>query len=144
MSVSQKEEAQELVDAFEMFDDWEGRYSFLIDLGRKVPPMDDADKTEESRVHGCQSVVHMIAQTKNQDGREIIDFIADSNSSLVKGLIAILHQIYSGREASEILSFDIEELLARLGLDQHITPGRRNGLEAMIARIKTLAASQAV
>ncbi len=141
MSVSQEEQAQELVDGFEMFDDWEGRYSFLIDLGRKLPPMDEADKTEESRVHGCQSVVHMIAQKNIEGEREIIDFIADSNSSLVKGLIAILRQIYSGREAGEILSFDIEGLLARLGLDQHITPGRRNGLEAMIARIKTLAAA---
>jgi sulfur transfer protein SufE len=142
MKMTQQEQAQELVDAFEMFDDWEGRYAFLIDLGRNLPPMDESDKTEESRVHGCQSTVHLVAHARPEpDGRDVIDFVADSNSSLVKGLIAILRQIYSGRSASEILSFDIEGLLARLGLDQHITPGRRNGLEAMIGRIKALAST---
>lgn len=133
--------AEQLVDAFEMFDGWEERYPFLIDLGRKLPPLDASEKVEENRVHGCQSNVWLVAQSKaTENGEARIEFVADSDSSIVKGLIAILRRIYSGRTSREILSFDIESFLARLGLDSHLSMSRRNGLNGMVSRIKNLAA----
>ena len=136
-----EESAEQLVDAFEMFDGWEERYPFLIDLGRKLPPLDASQKVEENRVHGCQSNVWLVAQRKPADhGDPVIEFIADSDSSIVKGLIAILRRMYSGRTSREILNFDIEGFLARLGLDSHLSMSRRNGLNGMVARIKTVAA----
>lgn len=124
-----------------MFDGWEERYPFLIDLGRKLPPLDASEKVEANRVHGCQSNVWLVAQSKPADhGDPVIEFKADSDSSIVKGLIAILRRIYSGRTSREILSFDIEAFLARLGLDSHLSMSRRNGLNGMVTRIKTVAA----
>ena len=120
-----------------MFDDWADRYQFLIDLGRKLPPMDPAGKTEETRVKGCQSNVWLVAHPV--PGTDRIEFVADSNSSIVKGLVAILWRVYSGQPAEQILSFDIEKLLADLELDQRLTLNRRNGLVGMIQRIKSLA-----
>ena len=140
IQTTQEESAEQLVDAFEMFDGWEERYPFLIDLGRKLPSLDAEEKVEANRVHGCQSNVWLVAQTKAAESGEVIEFVADSDSSIVKGLIAILRRIYSGRTSREILSFDIEAFLARLGLDQHLSMSRRNGLNGMVSRIKTVAA----
>lgn len=143
MILDQKEIADDLVDTFEMFDSWEDRYGVLIDFGKKLPPLDEADKTEENRVHGCQSQVWMVAKPRQENGQPVIDFIADSDALIVKGLIAILRKVYSGQPPQNILSFDITGLLQRLGLDQHLTTGRRNGLDGMVQRIKALAAQQA-
>lgn len=139
-SDTQQENAEQLVRAFESFDSWEERYSFLISMGRKLPPLDDAERTEDNRVHGCQSNVWLVARPQWQDSEEVIEFVADSDSTLVKGLIAILRKIYSSQTAARILSFDIEGLFERLGLNQHLSMGRRNGLYGMVQRIKTLAA----
>jgi sulfur transfer protein SufE len=140
MIENQQEIADDLVDTFEMFDSWEDRYGVLIDFGKKLPPLGENDKTEENRVHGCQSQVWMVARPRQENGTTVIDFIADSDALIVKGLIAVLRKIYSGQTPQNILSFDITGLLARLGLDQHLTTGRRNGLDGMVRRIKTLAA----
>ena len=137
MDDTQELKAEEIRDAFAMFDDWADRYQFLIDLGRKLPPMDPADKTEDSRVKGCQSNVWLVAQPI--PGTDKIEFVADSDSSIVKGLVAILWRVYSGQPADKVLSYDIEKLLADLELDQHLTMNRRNGLVGMVQRIKTLA-----
>jgi len=137
MEESQEARAEEIRDAFSMFDDWADRYQFLIDLGHKLPPMDPADKTEETRVKGCQSNVWLVAHPIAGTGR--IEFVADSDSSIVKGLVAILWRVYSGQPADKILSFDIEKLLTDLELDQHLTMNRRNGLAGMVQRIKALA-----
>lgn len=134
------EEANDLVESFEMFDDWEDRYRFLIDLGKDLPPFPDEERTDENKVRGCQSNVWMIASPHGVNGHTNIDFLADSDAHIVRGLIAILHRVYSGRSSDEILKFDAEELFGKLGLDQHLSMGRRNGLAGMVARIKTLAA----
>ena len=139
MIQNQQEIADDLVDTFEMFDEWEDRYGVLIDFGKKLPPLDESDKVEENRVHGCQSQVWMVARPREDNGQTVIDFIADSDALIVKGLIAILRKVYSGQPPQNILSFDIAGLLARLGLDQHLSTGRRNGLDGMVRRIKTLA-----
>ncbi|HEX8237050.1 MAG TPA: SufE family protein [Abditibacteriaceae bacterium] len=140
---SQQENAEALVDAFDSFDSWEERYAFLIDLGKKLPPLDADDKNDVNRVHGCQSSVWMVAKPRHEEPEDVVEFVADSDSTLVKGLIAILRKIYSGQSASRILGFDIEGLLQQLGLNQHLTVGRRNGLYSMVQRIKTLAAQLA-
>jgi cysteine desulfuration protein SufE len=140
MIENQQEIADDLVETFEMFDSWEDRYGVLIDFGKKLPPLDDSDKTEENRVHGCQSQVWMVARPREENGQTVIDFIAESDALIVKGLIAILRKVYSGQTPQNILSFDITGLLQRLGLDQHLTTGRRNGLDGMVRKIKTLAA----
>ena len=138
MEDTQAEKAEEVRDAFAMFDDWADRYQFLMDLGKKLPLMDAADKTEETRVKGCQSNVWMVAHPV--PGTDRVEFVADSDSAIVKGLVAILYRVYSGQSAGKILAFDVEQLLADLELDQHLTMNRRNGLQGMVQRIKSLAA----
>ena len=140
MNATQRERADDLVDAFEFFDQWEDRYRFLIDLGRKIPPLDEADKTEENRVHGCQSNVWMTAKVRPEG---VIDFVADSDSAIVKGLIAVLQSVCSGQPAADVLAFDVNDLLERLDLEQHLSMGRRNGLHGMIQRIRQLAVAHA-
>ncbi len=137
MIPSPEAQADEIRDAFEMFDDWADKYQFLMDLGKKLEPMPDADKTEGNRVKGCQSNVWLVAHPV--PGTDRIEFQADSDSAIVKGLVAILWRVYSGQPAKEILTFDIEKLLCDLELDQHLTLNRRNGLVGMVARIKALA-----
>lgn len=143
MSTAQQENAADIVEAFEMFDSWDDRYSFLIDLGRKLPPMPADEKNEETRVQGCQSSVWMMPhprpESEGAGGHRVIDFLADSDASIVKGLIAILMRVYSGQTANDILSFDIDGLIQRLELQQHLSMNRGNGLQAMIKRIKLLA-----
>jgi len=141
MNATQQRIADEIVEDFELFDEWEDRYRFLIDLGRKVPPLGADQHTEENRVRGCQSNVWLVARPRREDGHEVIDFLADSDSVLVKGLIAILHKVYSGQPAEDIVSFDVEQLFNRLELGQHLSMSRRNGLSAMVQRIKALAAA---
>ena len=138
--MTQNERALELTEAFEMFDAWEDRYRFLIDMGRDLPAFPQSEKTDENIVTGCQSQVWMIADSVDD---QHIEFIADSDSTIVKGLIAILRAVYSGYTPQEIISFDVNGLLAQLGLDQHLSMGRRNGLAGMVTRIKTLATQMA-
>lgn len=133
---TQQETADTLVEAFETFDSWEDRYRFLIDLGRKLPVLPDDARVEENRVHGCQSQVWLLA-TPQENGE--ITFVADSDSTLVKGLIAILRKVFSGQNARDILGFDIEAFLERLGLNQHLSLSRRNGLFGMVQKIKEIA-----
>ena len=139
--MTQNERALELTEAFEMFDAWEDRYRFLIDMGRDLPAFPAGEKTDANIVTGCQSQVWMVADSKDD---EHIEFLADSDSTIVKGLIAILRAVYSGYTPQEIIQFDVEGLLRDLGLDQHLSMGRRNGLAGMVTRIKTLATQMAV
>ncbi|SDE70477.1 SufE family protein [Rhodospira trueperi] len=129
----------ELSETFELLDDWEERYAFIIDLGRKLEPMPDADKTEANKVPGCMSQVWMTA--READGNPVrLHFCADSDAHIVKGLIAILLVLFNDRTPEEILAADAQGEMKRLGLDQHISPNRRNGFLSMIERIKAEAA----
>lgn len=139
MSKTPQAQADELVEDFALFDSWEDRYRYLIDLGRKLPPLDESHKTEDNRVRGCQSNVWLVAHPRLNQA-DVIEFEADSDAHIVKGLIALLERIYSGQPAKDILAFDAEEFFNRLGLSQHLSLGRRNGLFEMVKRIKTLAA----
>ena len=126
----------ELVDNFELLGDWESRFGYLIDLGKELPPMNAADQSEANRVHGCQAQVWM-KLLPDADGR--ITIMADSDAFIVKGLIAVLLTIYSGKTAQEILDTDGPAKLDRLQLAEHLSPTRKNGLFAMVQRVRELA-----
>ncbi len=132
----------ELMENFEFLDDWEDRYRYIIDLGRKLPEMAEADKTEANKVRGCVSQVWMVSHQQAGEPPRL-EFIADSDAHIVKGLIAILLAVYSGKTPDEILAVDIDEIFTQLGLEGHISPNRRNGFFSMVERIKTLARQKA-
>lgn len=128
---------EELTENFALFDDWEERYKYLIDMGKNLTPMADSLKTEETLVNGCTSRVWMICETDAQ-GR--YQFTADSDAHIVKGLIAVLLSAYQGKTAQEINGIDIEQSFKEIGLDQHLSPNRRNGFFAMVERVRALSA----
>lgn len=128
------ENLQELVDNFALFDNWEERYRYLIDLGRSLPVMEESLKTDNHLVKGCTSRVWMVSEVK--DG--VLSFVADSDAHIVRGLIAILYQVYNEKRLSEIAATDIEGAFKKMGLDQNLSPNRRNGFFAMVERIKFL------
>jgi len=124
---------------FELLDDWEDRYRYLIELGRGLPPLPEAARTEANQVRGCASQVWLAT---DGDGAAPgiaprLRFRGDSDAHIVRGLIAILFAIYSGRRADEILLIDARNSFRRLGLGEHLTPQRSNGFAAMVERIRT-------
>jgi cysteine desulfuration protein SufE len=133
---------EELIDDFSFLDDWEDRFRHLIDLGRKLEPMDAALKTEETKVRGCTSQVWIVSEVK-PGPPATLHFVADSDAHIVKGLIAVLLQIYGGRTPAEILSVDIKDAIGRLGFAQALSPNRANGLFSMVERIRALAVQEA-
>jgi cysteine desulfurase/selenocysteine lyase len=135
MADTPRQAADEVIEVFDLLDDWQDRYQYLIELGGKIPEMPEEFKTECTRVHGCQSVVHITAREK-PDTPGVVEFLADSDGELVKGLIALLEHVYSGQTAKDILAFDVEGFFRKLGLDQHLSLNRRNGLAAMVRRIR--------
>ncbi len=133
-------DAQELVERFEAFDDWSDRYRYVIDLGRQLPDLDDAHKVDANKVLGCQSQVWVVVREATN---ERVVFDGDSDSSIVKGLIAVLLVLYSGRSPADIVAIDAKPYFEQLGLAGHLSPSRANGFYAMVARIKRLAAERA-
>ncbi len=137
---SPDEAARQLIEDFDLFDDWEQKHEYLLDLGRTLKSLPARAMTDAHRVHGCQSTVHLV-------GREItskphcLEFAAHSDAFIVNGLIALLTRLFSGQRASDVLAFDTDAFLARVGLSHHLSMGRRNGLAGMVSRIRLLAAS---
>ncbi len=129
----------ELLEEFDDLDDWEDRCDFLIDLGFELLDLPADAKVEQNRVHGCQSNVWMIASVR-QNGQSTIEITAGSDAMIVRGLIAVLLIIFSGRTPGEILATDVKSIFARLGLDRHLSTARRNGLYGMVKRIRSIAA----
>ena len=129
----------DLLETFDLLgDEWEERFQYVIDLGKNLPDLPAADKVERNKVQGCQSQVWMTAHaTADQPPR--LEIAADADAFIVKGLVAILLLVYSGKTADEILSLDIEGLFQKLGLDRNLTPTRSNGLHAMVRRIQAYA-----
>lgn len=125
---------QDIVDEFALFGDWSERYQYLIDLGKRLPPFPEADKVDAWRVLGCQSMVWL----KPAGSREAMSFAATSDSAIVSGLIALVLRVYSGRPAAEILAIE-PEFIERIGLSGHLSPTRKNGLAAMLAKIRDYA-----
>lgn len=132
----------EILETFEVLDDWDERYGYLIELGQNLPPMEECLKTPENKVEGCLSTVWLVTETSEEQGETVFQVVADSDSVIVRGLIALLLAVYSGKPAREILSRDVKALFAALGLQQHLSATRRNGLAAMTARIRAEAAGR--
>jgi cysteine desulfuration protein SufE len=120
-----------IAEEFAFFSDWSERYQYLIDLGRKLPPFPDDWKTEEHRLHGCQSMVWIVPS--GDAGR--LDFAAVSDSAIVSGLVYLALRVYSGRSAAEILEAE-PDYISAVGLSKHLSPTRSNGLAALLAYIK--------
>ena len=127
----------EIVDNFELLDQWDDRYRYVIELGRTLPPLPQEAHSEANKVRGCASQVWLVTHVKpDGSGGPRLTFEGDSDAHIVRGLIAILFALYSGKPAKEILETDAEALLTRLGLRENLTPQRSNGLRAMVERIQ--------
>jgi len=131
-------ELPELLDNFELLDDWMERYRYIIELGKRLPELPESQRTAENKVLGCQSQVWLVVA--ESDDPERIVFAADSDAYIVRGLVAILLVMFSGKTRDEIRALDPRPTFAELGLDQHLSQGRSNGLLSMVGRIKALAA----
>jgi cysteine desulfuration protein SufE len=125
---------------FELLGDWEQRYRHVIDLGRGLEPLSPAERTEANKVRGCASQVWLITEPQGDGG---LKFRGDSDAHIVRGLIAILLQLFSGRAPAQILAFDAKAAFAQLGLTGHLSAQRSNGLFSMVERIRRDAASAA-
>jgi cysteine desulfuration protein SufE len=129
----------ELIEEFEFLADWEDRCDLLIDLGFELPKLPESDKTEANRVHGCQSNVWLVARLNESVAPPRVEFLANSDSLLVSGLIAVLMAVYNEKTPAEILSTDAEAIFRRLELDRHLSSQRRNGLHGMVQRVREFA-----
>lgn len=126
-------------DEFAFFSDWAERYQYLIDLGRKLPPLEESLRTEQHRLLGCQSKVWIVAEV---DAPPRIDFTAASDSAIVSGLIFLALRVYSGRSASEIVATD-PHFITDIGLSKHLSPTRSNGLAALLTFMRDTASRHA-
>jgi cysteine desulfuration protein SufE len=129
----------EIVDNFETLDDWDDRYRYLIELGRMLDPLPEAAHTEANKVRGCASQVWLQTEIIPglSDVAPVLNFRGDSDAHIVRGLVALILAFYSGHTAPDIISSDALALFQKLGLSEHLTPQRSNGVRAMVERIKT-------
>jgi cysteine desulfuration protein SufE len=130
---------ESIADDFAFLDEWEDRYRYVIELGRAMPPLDPGLKTPASKVEGCASQVWMVPSLTGEGASAKFDFLGESDALIVGGLIAILNALYAGLEPAEVLAVDAPAELGRLGLDQHLSAQRSNGLRAMVGRIRLMA-----
>ncbi|WP_306118148.1 MULTISPECIES: SufE family protein [unclassified Roseitalea] len=127
-----------IIDDFDLLEDWEDKYRYVIELGRELPELTDEERSEANRVQGCVSQVWLVADRLNgsEAGEHRVGFRADSDAHIVRGLASIMVSALSGKPAGEIIDFDAEALFRRIGLDSHLTPQRSNGLRSMVDRMK--------
>ncbi len=132
----------EILDNFEFLDDWEDRYRYVIELGRTLPDFPEEARIEDNKVRGCVSQVWLTRTIEpDKNGEPVIRYKGDSDAHIVRGLVAIVLSVFSGHSAKEILETDIDALFNRIGLKEHLTPQRSNGLKAMVERIRSDARS---
>jgi len=128
----------EILENFALLDEWDDRYRYVIELGRTLPPLAESAHTDENKVQGCASQVWLLTRVKpNGSAGPVLSFEGDSDAHIVRGLIAILFALYSGKSAREILATDALALFDRIGLRENLTPQRSNGLRSMVERIRT-------
>ncbi|MGL4631452.1 MAG: SufE family protein [Leadbetterella sp.] len=132
MTINQQQE--EIIENFELFDDWEQKYEYIIDMGKNLSGLDDAHKTEDNIIKGCQSIVWLNAYTKD----DLVYFEADSQAIIVKGLVSMLLQVLSGHKAEDILNADLY-FIDKIGLSSHLAQTRANGLASMVKQMKSYA-----
>ena len=141
MAETMNQTLDELAEEFDLLEDWEDRYRYILDLGRELAPLSEAERTEANKVRGCASQVWLV-RDPSQDSR--LHFRGDSDAHLVRGLVAVLLRLYSGRGAEEILAFDAKAAFDRLGLQGALSTQRANGLFSMVERIRRDAANDAI
>ena len=128
---------EEIIDNFSTLDDWDDRYRYLIELGRELPPLSQAAHSDVNKVQGCASQVWLSTTTHSwEEAEPTLTIVGDSDAHIVRGLVAILIALCSGRSATEILNADPPSLFERLGLKEHLTPQRSNGFQSMVLRIR--------
>ena len=130
---------EEIADDFAFLDDWEDRYRYVIELGKAMPPLDDALRSPATKVEGCASQVWIVPRLTGEGPGARFDFDGELDAMIVRGLIAVLHALYAGLDPAAVLAVDAQGELGRLGLDQHLSSQRSNGLRAMVGRIRAIA-----
>jgi cysteine desulfuration protein SufE len=131
----------DIIENFDFLDDWDDRYRYLIELGRTLEPLPEAAHNDLNKVRGCTSQVWLETNIEKTADAPVLHFRGDSDAHIVRGLVALTLAFYSGHTAREILDADAVALFRKLGLDQHLTPQRSNGLRSMVERIKNDAIS---
>ncbi|MBX9459220.1 MAG: SufE family protein [Rhizobium sp.] len=133
----------DILDDFEYLEDWDDRYRYVIELGKALPDLPESDRTADNKVRGCASQVWLATETG--DGKDpALTFRGDSDAHIVRGLVAIVLAIYSGKRASEVAATDALEIFRRIGMIEHLSAQRANGLRSMVARIQAEAAARMV
>ncbi len=133
---------ERIAETFEFFEDWEDRYLYLTELGRRVPALPEACKVPENQVHGCVSNVWIVAD-RDDSPTPRVSFRADSDTPVIKGILAILLAVYSGKSADDIDGVDADGIFAQLGIYDHLSPNRHVGVYAMIEKIRAIAKTTA-
>jgi cysteine desulfuration protein SufE len=132
--MSTASEIQDIVDTFELLGDWDQRYEYLVELGERMPAMDAGDKTDANRVMECMSTVHVLP--KPVDGGPRLRFHGDCDTAIIKGVVALLVELFSGKTAEEIEATDVDALFAGLQLEEHLSPNRHVGVYAIVNKMK--------
>ncbi len=127
----------QIIDDFEFLDDWEDRYRYVIELGKTLDPLPEAERSEANKVRGCASQVWLVTRRGEANGQPVLHFAGDSDALIVRGLVAIAITLFDGKPAAEIVATDADALFDRLGLKAHLTAQRSNGLRALVDRIKS-------
>jgi cysteine desulfuration protein SufE len=128
----------EIIGNFSVLDDWDDRYRYLIELGRELPPLADGARSDANKVQGCASQVWLDTTVRpNGAAGPVLIFVGDSDAHIVRGLIAILFAVYSGKNAKDILATDAVKVFEGMGLREHLTPQRSNGFRSMVERIRS-------
>ena len=135
---------EDLIDDFSFLEDWEDRYRYVIELGKELEPLSEAEHASANKVQGCVSQVWLVSDSPKDDdaANPHLFFRGDSDAFIVKGLIAIVLRIYSGQTAKTILGTDARAIFEKLGLNEHLSPQRSNGLYSMVERVKADAAAR--
>jgi len=136
-------EIEEIVDAFEFLDDWDARYQYLIELGEDLPPMAEELKTEENWVKPCMSTVH-VAASRVPEQPQLIRYVGDCDTSIIKGVLALLIDLLSYRSVDEIRDLDVDGLFKRLQLEEHLSPNRHVGIYAIVDKMRERAQQAAL
>ena len=128
-------EIREIIDTFELLGDWDQRYQYLVELGERMSPMPSEDKRDENRVKECMSIVHTAARP-DPDHTDLLRYTGDCDTSIIKGVVAILVELFSGKTPREIEELDVDALFAGLHLEEHLSPNRHVGVYAIVGRMK--------
>lgn len=134
---------EDLVETFDFLDDWEDRYRHIIDMGKAMEPLAESERVPATKVDGCASQVWLVPEIEGQGASAVLRFRGESDAMIVKGLIAVLKDLYSGLPVQEAMKVDAQAELSRLGLDDHLSSQRSNGLKAMVTRVQEISARAA-